>query len=70
LLPIPSFAEIIFFLALVIAGLIAIILVKTLVQLIIPIVAAAVIWFTTNNLTYSGIAFLGVAILQLILKKK
>jgi len=70
LLPIPSPSEFIIFLALVIAGLIAIILVRTIAQLIIPIVAAAVVWFTTNNLTYAGIAFLAVAILQLILKKK
>jgi membrane protein implicated in regulation of membrane protease activity len=69
-LPVPSFPEFIIFLALIIAGLIAIILVKTILQLIIPIVAAAVVWFTTNNLTYAGIAFLAVAILQLILKKK
>jgi hypothetical protein len=70
LLPIPSLSEFIIFLALVIAGLIAIILVRTIAQLIIPIVAAAVAWFATNNLTYAGIAFLAVAILQLILKKK
>jgi len=70
MLPVPSFSELIIFLALIIVGLIAIILVKTIIQLIIPIIAAAVVWFMTNNLTYAGIAFLAVAVLQLVLKKK
>ncbi len=66
----PTFPELMVFLALVIVGLIAIVLVKAVIQLIVPIVASAVVWFMTSNLTYAGVAFLAVAILQLVLKKK
>jgi len=66
----PTFSEIIIFLALVIVGLIAILLVKAVIQLIIPIVAAVVVWFMTGNLTYAGVAFLAIAVLQLLLKRK
>ena len=65
-----TFPELMVFLALVIVGLIAIILVKAVIQLVVPIVAAAVVWLMTSNLTYAGIAFLAVAILQLVLKRK
>ncbi len=65
-----SLSEPIIFLALIIVGLIAIILVKAVVSLITPIVAAAVVWFVTYNSTYTGIAFVGIAILQLLLRRK
>jgi hypothetical protein len=65
-----SLSEPIIFLALIIVGLIAIILVKAVVSLVIPIVAATVVWFVTYNSTYTGIAFVGIAILQLLLRRK
>jgi len=66
----PSLSELMIFLALIAVGLIAIILVKAVVHLIIPIVAAVVIWFMTGSLTYAGIGFVGIAFLQLLLKRK
>ena len=66
----PSLSEFMIFLALIVIGLIAIILVKAVVHLIIPIVAAVVVWFMTSSLTYAGIAFVGIAVLQLLLKRK
>jgi hypothetical protein len=65
-----SLSEPMIFLALIIVGLIAIVLVKAVVSLIIPIAVAAVVWFMTYNSTYTGIAFVGVAILQLLLKRR
>lgn len=64
------FSELTIFMALIIVGLIIILLLKAVVQLIIPIVAAAVAWFLTHSLIYAGIAFLAFAVLQLILKRK
>lgn len=64
------FSELTIFMALIIVGLIIILLLKAVVQLIIPIVGAAVVWFLTHSLIYAGIAFLAFAVLQLILKKK
>jgi len=64
------FSELTIFMALVIVGLIIILLLKAVVQLVIPIVAAAVVWFLTHSLTYAGIAFLAFAVLQLIVKRR
>ncbi len=64
------FSEFTIFMALIILGLIIILLLKAVVQLIIPMVAAAVVWFLTHNLIYAGIAFLAFAVLQLIIKRK
>jgi hypothetical protein len=55
---------------LVVIGIIIILLIKAVIQLIIPIVAAVLAWYLTHSLIYAGIAFLVVAVLQLILKRK
>ena len=70
LLALPVLSELLIFVVLVIIGVIIILLIKAVIHLIIPIVAAVVVWYLTHSLIYAGIAFLIVAILQLILKRK
>ncbi len=41
----------------------------TLIHFIIPIIAAVVVWFLTGSLLYAGIAFVVVAIIQLIARR-
>jgi len=64
-----GFNEIIIFLILLVVGVIIISILKTLLHFLVPIVAAIVVWFVTSNLIYAGIAFVVVAILQLILRR-
>jgi hypothetical protein len=68
LLPI-GFGEIVIFLILVIIGVIVILLLKAVIHFILPIVAAIVVWYFTHSLLYAGIAFLVIAVLQMILKR-
>jgi len=64
-----GFNEIIIFLILLVVGVIIISILKTLLHFLVPIVAAIVVWFVTSNLIYAGIAFVVVAILQLLLRR-
>jgi len=66
----PVISELLIFLALVILGLIILFLIKAVIQLVIPTVAAVVVWYLTHSLIYAGIAFLVVAVLQMALKRK
>ena len=70
-LPIPSIGggELLVFLVLVIIGVIIIMLLATVIHFIIPIIAAAIVWFLTGSLLYAGLAFLGIAIIQLLAKR-
>jgi hypothetical protein len=70
LLALPVLSELLIFFVLVVIGIIIILLIKAVIQLIIPIVAAVLAWYLTHSLIYAGIAFLVVAVLQLILKRK
>lgn len=70
LLPNLSFGNIVLFLILIVIGIIAILILKAIVSFILPIVATLIVWFLTHSLLYAGIAFVFIAILQLILKKK
>jgi len=58
------------FIALLIVGMIVILLLKALIHFIVPLVAAVVTYFLTSNLTYAGLAFAAIAVLELILKRK
>ena len=62
-------AELVVFLALVIIGAIIIMLLATVIHFIIPIIGAVIIWFLTGSLIYAGIAFLIIAIIQLLAKR-
>ncbi len=57
-------------LILVIIGIIAILILSAVIHFILPIVAAVVVWLFTHSLLYAGIAFVVVAILQLILRRR
>ena len=65
---IPSFTSggLIIFAVLVILGIVLIMVLAAVIHFILPIIAAVVVWFITGNLLYAGIAFLAVAILQLL----
>ena len=68
----PSFGsgELVIFLVLLIVGVIIILLLKAVIHFILPIVAAVIVWFVTGSLLYAGIAFVAVAIVQMILKRR
>jgi len=66
LIPAFSSAELIIFGVLVIVGIIIIMVLAAVIHFILPIIAAVIVWLFTGNLIYAGIAFLAVAILQLL----
>jgi len=68
ILPI-GYGEIVIFLVLLIIGVIVILLLKAVIHFILPIVAAVVAWYLTHSLVYAGIAFLVIAILQMLLRR-
>ncbi len=65
-----SFGELIIFLVLLFVGIIIILLLKALINFLLPIVAALVVWYLTRSLLYAGIAFVVIAILQLVIKRR
>ena len=68
---IPSFSspELIIFAVIVIIGVVIIMVLAAVIHFILPIIAAVVVWFFTGSLIYVGIAFLAVAILQLLVSR-
>ncbi len=70
LLPSISFSELIIFAILVIIGIVIIMLLRAVIHFILPIIAAVVVWFFTGSLLYAGLAFLAVAIIQLIVRRR
>ena len=68
---IPSFSspELIIFAILVIIGIVIIMVLAAVIHFILPIIAAVVVWFLTGSLIYAGVAFLAVAILQLLVRR-
>ena len=68
---IPSFTtgELIIFALLVIIGVILIMVLAAVIHFILPIIAAVIVWLFTGNLLYAGVAFLAVAILQLLARR-
>ena len=68
ILPI-GYGEIAIFLVLLIIGVIVILLLKAVIHFILPIVATVVVWYLTHSLVYAGIAFLVIAILQMLLRR-
>jgi hypothetical protein len=68
---IPSFTsgELIIFALLVIVGVIVIMVLAAVIHFILPIIAAVIVWLFAGSLIYAGIAFLGVAILQLLIRR-
>ena len=68
-IPAIGFGEGVIFLILIIVGIVAILILSAVIHFILPIAAAVVVWFMSQSLLYAGIAFLLVAILQLILRR-
>ena len=68
---IPSFSsgELIIFAILVMVGIVIILILSAIIHFILPIIAAVVVWFLTGSLIYAGIAFLAIAILQLLVRR-
>jgi hypothetical protein len=68
---IPSFIspELIIFAILVIIGIVIIMVLAAVIHFILPIIAAVVVYLFTGSLLYAGIAFLAVAILQLLVRR-
>jgi len=64
-----SSPELIIFGVLVIVGIILIMVLAAVIHFILPIIAAVLVWLFTGNLLYAGAAFLGVAILQLLVRR-
>jgi len=65
-----GFGEAVIFLILAIIGIIFILLLSAVIHFIVPIIAAVVIWFLTRSLLYAGIAFVVVAIIQWIVRRR
>ena len=61
--------ELIVFLVLVIIGVIIIMLLATVIHFIVPIIAAVIVWFLTGSFLYAGIAFLIIAVIQLLARR-
>jgi hypothetical protein len=59
----------IIFAILVIVGIVIILILSAVIHFILPIIAAVVVWFLTGSLIYAGLAFLAVAILQLLVTR-
>ena len=68
ILPI-GIGELMIFLVLLIIGIIVILLLKAVIHFILPIVGAVVVWYLTHSLIYAGIAFLVIAILEMLLRR-
>lgn len=68
---IPSFTsgEMVLLAIIVIVGAVIIIVLSALIHFIIPIIAAVVVWLFTGSLLYAAIVFIGVAILELMLRR-
>jgi hypothetical protein len=70
LIPAIGVGELAIFLILVIVGIIIIMILAAVIHFILPIIAAVIVWFFTGSLIYAGAAFLGVAILQLLITRR
>lgn len=66
----PGFGELAIFLVLVVIGIIVIMVLAAVIHFILPIIAAVVVWFFTHSLLYAGIAFVVIAIIQLLLRRR
>jgi hypothetical protein len=68
---IPSFSspELIIFGILVIVGIVIIMVLAVVIHFILPIIAAVIVWLFTGSLIYAGVAFLAIAILQLLVRR-
>jgi len=69
-LPGIGFGELVIFLVLIVIGIIIIMVLAAVIHFILPIIAAVIVWFVTHSLLYAGIAFVIIAIIQLLLRRR
>jgi hypothetical protein len=48
---------------------VTVVLLATAIHFMVPVIAAVIVWFFTSSLLYAGVAFLVVAIIQLIARR-
>jgi hypothetical protein len=65
-----GFGELIIFLILIFIGIIILMVLSALIHFILPIIAAVVVWLVTHSLLYAGVAFVVVAIIQLLARRR
>jgi len=65
---IPS-SELIIFIGLIFVGIVILMLIRAIIHFVIPLVGAIVVWLYTGSLTYAGMAFVVIALLELVFKK-
>jgi membrane protein implicated in regulation of membrane protease activity len=70
LIPGLGFGELVIFLILLIIGIVAILILSAVIHFILPIIAAVVVWLLAGSLLYAGVAFVVVALLQLIVRRR
>ncbi|MGD0175195.1 MAG: hypothetical protein ABSC50_00015 [Candidatus Bathyarchaeia archaeon] len=70
LIPGLGFGELVIFLILLIIGIVAILILSAVIHFILPIIAAVVVWLLAGSLLYAGVAFVVVALLQLMVRRR
>lgn len=64
-----SGGDLIVFIGLVLIGIIVLMLIRAVIHFVIPLAGGIVVWFYTGSLTSAGIAFVVIALLELVFKK-
>ena len=65
-----GFNEIAVLLAVLVVGIIIVLVLKALIHFLLPIIAAVAVYYFTSSFVYAALAFVAVAILELILRRK
>ena len=66
---VPSFGELLAFLALLVVGFLLITIIGALIFLLPAVILAAVVWFLTGSLFWAGVVFLIIAVISLLKKR-
>lgn len=69
LIPSLTSGQLILLAVILIVGIVIIMALSAVIHFIIPILAAVVVWLFTGDLVYAVVAFIGVAILELLLRR-
>lgn len=62
-------SELIIFIGLIFVGIVVLMLIRAIIHFVIPLIGAVVVWLYTGSLTYAGMAFVVIALLELVFKK-
>jgi len=62
-------SELIIFIGLIFVGIVVLMLIRAMIHFVIPLIGAVVVWLYTGSLTYAGVAFVVIALLELVFKK-